>query len=94
MAWRDTAIREKESAMMPPPPPFCQITDIEGATHILRMHKICRVSLAGTEDTPQVEIWVQFGGNIRLSGEQAAHFLTTFRGWAEVVIPPERPRHY
>lgn len=60
------------------PPPYCRVTDTEGATHLVCLPSISRVTLLGTEGSPEVEVWIQFGGVLRLSGEQASRFLAIY----------------
>jgi len=57
------------------PPIFCEVTDTDGVVHLVSMWHVARVDVLGTEQNRQLEIWIQFGGMIRLDNEQAAWFL-------------------
>ncbi len=73
--------------MWSPHPPYCRVTDTEGQTHLVCLPAINRVTLYGTPEAPDVEIWIAFGGTLRLAGEQAARFLDIFRDWGHEVQP-------
>jgi hypothetical protein len=73
--------------MWMPHPPLCRVVDAEGVTHLVCLACISRVTYLGTEESPDVEVWVQFGGVLRLSGEQATRFLNIYLDWGHELRP-------
>ncbi len=73
------------------PPRFYEVVDSQGVTHWICVDAIRRITMTGTGDVPGVEIWIQFGGTVELSGDQATAFLYNLRrGWGYFLEPREQ----
>jgi hypothetical protein len=65
--------------------PYCRVTCVEGATHLVCLHRVSRVTIMGSDESPQVEVWIHFGGVVRLVDEQAKRFLDIYTGWTHEI---------
>jgi hypothetical protein len=71
----------------PHPTSYCELIDADGLKHLISLFSISRISVAGTEAAPEVELWILFGGTVWLSGEHAKTFPDLFRRWGRLIDP-------
>jgi hypothetical protein len=67
---------------------FLDIIDAEGVRHLVRLERITRVTLAGTNEAPEAEVWLMFGGILRFSADETARLIHNLEMWGHVLHRP------
>jgi hypothetical protein len=66
-------------------PAFLEVIDTDHAVHLIRLERVSRVTLTGAPSAPEAEVWLMFGGTLRLGPEQTRRLRDQLHQWGQVI---------